>query len=69
MKKIFMLLLLALLIAGVTLPQWGSCELQAEVCSRWCGLRHYDSSVDAAACRAECVGKRVKCMMVSGGAK
>lgn len=67
MKKLLVVLLLAVVAAGVTLPLWASCDLQSEVCSRWCGIRHYDSSIKAAACRAECVGKRLSCLATAGG--
>ena len=67
MKKLLALLIVAAAIAGVTLPLWASCELQADVCSQWCGMRHYDSGIKAAACRAECVGDRLSCLAKQGG--
>lgn len=69
MKKLFGLLLLVLLAAGATFPLWASCDQKAEVCSRWCGIRHYDSTLKAAACRAECVGDRLNCLAKKGGIK
>lgn len=67
MKKLLALLIVVAAIAGVTLPLWGSCELQADVCSQWCGMRHYDSGIKAATCRAECVGDRLNCLVKEGG--
>lgn len=62
MKKLLALLLVVVAIGGVTLPLWASCDLQADVCSKWCGIRHYDSGIQAAACRAACVGDRLNCL-------
>lgn len=62
MKKMTLMLLVVTAIAGVTLPLWASCDLQADVCSKWCGIRHYDSGIQAAACRAACVGDRLNCL-------
>ena len=62
MKKLLLMIAAAVVIAGVTLPLWANCKTQAEVCSRWCGIRHYDSGMQAAACRAECVGKQLNCL-------
>lgn len=67
MKKLLALIVVVAAIAGITLPWWASCELQADVCSQWCGLRHYDSTIGAAACRAECVGDRLNCLAKEGG--
>lgn len=67
MKKLITLTIVILAIAGVTLPLWASCNLQADVCSQWCGIRHYDSGIKAAACRAECIGDRLSCLAEEGG--
>jgi hypothetical protein len=67
MKNLIMLLAAALLVAGATLPLWASCDLQGDVCSRWCGIRHYDSGIKAATCRAECVADRLGCLAAEGG--
>lgn len=67
MKKLVALIIVVAAIAGVTLPLWGSCNLQADVCSQWCGIRHYDSGIKAAACRAECVADKLSCMAEDGG--
>ncbi len=67
MKKMITLLFVALAVAAATLPLWASCDLQADVCSRWCGIRHYDSGIKAAACRAECIGDRLNCLAKQGG--
>lgn len=69
MKKLILLIIIVAAIAGVTLPLWGSCDLQSEVCSKWCGIRHYDSTLKAAACRAECVGEGLNCLAKQGGLK
>lgn len=67
MRRVLLLLLGVAAIAGVTLPLWASCDLQAEACSRWCGIRHYDSGIQAAGCRAECLGERLNCLAREGG--
>ena len=66
MNKMLGLLLVVAVIAGATFPLWASCDIKADICSRWCGIRHYDSGIKAAACRAECVGERFKCMAAEG---
>jgi hypothetical protein len=67
MKRLIALIIVVAAIAGATLPLWASCGVQAEVCSKWCGIRHYDSGIKAAACRAECVGARLNCLAKEGG--
>jgi hypothetical protein len=67
MKKLIVLVLAAAVVAALTLPLWGSCDLRADACSRWCGLRYYDSGIKAAACRAECVAERLSCLADEGG--
>jgi hypothetical protein len=69
MKKVLSLLIVVAAITGLTLPLWASCNLQAEVCSKWCGIRHYDSVFQAATCRAECLGDRLNCLAKQGGIK
>ena len=69
MKKIMGLLALVVLVGGATFPLWASCDITADVCSRWCGVRHYDSGIKAAACRAECVGERLSCLAKESGFK
>ncbi len=68
-KKLILIILAAAAIAGVTLPLWASCSLQADLCSRWCGIRYYDSGIKAATCRAECVGDRLNCLAKEGGVR
>jgi hypothetical protein len=67
MKRLILLGIAVVAIAGVTLPLWASCELRADVCSKWCGIRHYDSGIQAAGCRAECLGERLNCLAKEGG--
>jgi hypothetical protein len=67
MKRLITLVIVVAAIAGATLPLWASCNLRAEVCSNWCGIRHYDSGIQAAACRAECLGARLNCLAQEGG--
>ena len=69
MKNLIMLLAAVALIAAATLPLWASCNLKADVCSRWCGIRYYDSGIKAAACRAECIGERLNCLAKEGVAE
>ncbi len=67
MKKLITLVVVIGAIAGATLPLWASCDLQSDVCSQWCGLRHYDSDIKAASCRAGCVADRLSCLAKEGG--
>lgn len=62
------LLTIALLAAAVifTLPLWGSCDLNARVCSAWCGVRHLDSDIKTASCNARCESVRPRCLTDRG---
>ncbi|MDH5785675.1 MAG: hypothetical protein OEZ16_08720 [Chromatiales bacterium] len=66
MKKIMGLVLLIVVVAGATSPVWLSCDIKSDLCSRWCGIKHYDSTLNAAACRAECVGDKLNCLAKEG---
>jgi hypothetical protein len=67
MIKLIVLSLLIVVVAAFTLPYWGSCDLRGDVCSNWCGIRHFNSGIKAAACRAECVGERLNCLASEAG--
>lgn len=66
MKKLY-LIVVATLIAALTLPLWGSCDLNASACSSGCSLRHYGSDLRIAACKAECTTDRLRCLTSQGG--
>ena len=65
------LLTIALLAAAVifTLPLWGSCDLNARVCSAWCGVRHLDSDIKTASCNARCERDRLHCLTGRGASE
>lgn len=65
MKKVLIIVVLAI-VAFITLPLWGSCELNAKACSTWCRLRHFDSDVKTAACKARCATDRLRCLTEHG---
>jgi hypothetical protein len=60
LKKI--LVALVLLVAVVaTVPWWGSCDLNAQACSTWCNVKHLNSDMKAAGCRASCALDGARC--------
>lgn len=65
MKKIYIVIVL-MLVAGLTLPLWGSCDLNAKVCSSWCSIRHYSSDLKTASCKAGCTTDRLRCLTDQG---
>ncbi len=67
MIRLIIISIFVVVVALVTVPLWGSCGLQADICSNWCGVRHINSDIKVAACRAECVTKRLACMAKEGG--
>ncbi|MCW8828732.1 MAG: hypothetical protein OQK94_06720 [Gammaproteobacteria bacterium] len=65
MKKILIVIAVAA-VAIVTLPLWGSCDLNAKVCSGWCEVRHFNAELKAAGCRARCSTDRLRCLAGGG---
>lgn len=65
MKKLYLFIVVTL-IAAVTLPLWGSCDLNAKACSSWCEVRHYGSDLRIATCKAECTTDRLRCLTNQG---
>lgn len=68
MKKL-LLIGIVLVVAGVTLPLWGSCDLNAKACSAWCSARHFNSDVKTAACKAQCTTDKLSCLANKGAQK
>jgi hypothetical protein len=65
MKKALLIAVLAI-VAIATLPLWGSCELNAKACSGWCTVRHFNSDVRSAGCKANCTTERLHCLTRRG---
>lgn len=65
MKKGLIVVVVAV-IAAVTLPLWGSCDLNAKACSGWCSIRHFNSDVKTASCKARCSTDRLRCLTSEG---
>ena len=65
MKKL-LLILVVLVVAGATLPLWGSCDLNAKACSAWCSVRHFNSDVKTAGCKARCTTDKLSCLADKG---
>jgi len=65
MKKVLLIVVLAA-IAIATLPLWGSCELNAKACSSWCTIRHFNSDLKSASCKANCTTDRLRCLTSKG---
>jgi hypothetical protein len=65
MKKLFLVVVLAV-VAVATLPLWGSCDLNAKACSAWCSVRHFNSDVKTAGCKARCTADKLSCLADKG---
>jgi hypothetical protein len=65
MKKVLLILIVAG-IAAVTLPLWGSCDLNAKACRSWCSVRHFNSDMKTAACQARCTSDELSCLANQG---
>lgn len=66
MKKLYLIAVVTI-IAALTLPLWGSCDLNASACDSWCDVRHYGSDLRIASCKAECATDRLRCLTRQGG--
>lgn len=60
MKKVF-IALLALGAAFATVPLWGSCDLNADACSAWCRMKHFNSDSKTFGCRVSCSMEQASC--------
>lgn len=65
MKKL-VLLVAVIVIVLATVPLWGGCDLNAKVCTSLCSVRHYDSDMKAAGCRARCRTDQLSCLAKKG---
>lgn len=60
MKKIGAVVLLLVAVAA-TVPWWGGCDLNAQICRAGCGVKNFNSDVKTAGCRASCYLESAKC--------
>lgn len=65
MKKLYIIVVVAL-VAVLTLPLWGSCDLNAKACGSWCSVRHSGHDLRIASCKAECSTDRLRCLTNQG---
>lgn len=65
MKKILLAAGVAV-IAVVTVPLWGGCDLNAKLCSSWCAVRHFNAEVKEAGCNARCSTEHLSCLADKG---
>jgi len=65
MRKILLLVAL-LIVGGITLPLWGSCDLNQRACATWCKVRHFNAEVQRAACLARCTTEKSRCLLQEG---
>lgn len=61
MKKVIIVLLLLVAVGVATVPLWGGCDLNARVCTTWCEIKHLNSDMKAAGCRARCAMEQARC--------
>lgn len=67
MIKVLVVVLVLGVAAVITMPLWASCKLQSQACGQWCGVKHFNADIKAAACRAECVAEKLVCLAEEGG--
>ncbi len=51
-----------LLVAFITAPLWGGCDFNSSLCQTWCEVRHMNSGVEEATCKASCLADKLSCM-------
>jgi len=61
LKLLLIILLLAVVAVG-TIPLWGSCDLKHQACTTICEVRHLDSDVNRASCKARCAVEKAGCL-------
>jgi len=50
------------LVAFVSAPLWGGCDLNEDLCQTWCDVRYSDSAIQKGTCKASCVTDRLGCL-------
>lgn len=61
-RRVLVAAVFAAVIALVTFPYWGSCDLKYRTCAFSCDVRHRNEGIKKAACRAECYTRKVACI-------
>lgn len=60
--KIAAIAVFLLVVAVLTAPMWGGCDFNETICSNWCELRHMNSELKTAACKASCAADKLSCL-------
>ena len=50
------------IVASLSAPTWGGCGFNETLCSGWCEVRHFDSELKQASCRAGCATDKLVCL-------
>ncbi len=61
-RKVLVAAFLAAVIAVVTFPYWGTCDMQYRACALSCDVRQRSDGIKKAACRAECYTRKIACI-------
>ena len=49
-------------IAYLTMSIWASCDLRRQTCTTVCEVRHMDSDLKKAGCKASCTSDNIACV-------
>ena len=60
--KLIVIALAILLVAILTAPLWGGCNITYSLCSSWCEIKHFNSSFKSTACKGSCAADKVACL-------
>lgn len=60
MKQVI-IIVLSLVAIVATIPLWGSCSLNADLCNSWCNIKHFNSDAKTFGCRARCSVENATC--------
>lgn len=60
--KIIAIVAAVLIVAILTAPFWGGCQITNTLCSTWCDIRHFNSTFKSTACKGSCAADKMACL-------
>jgi len=60
--KIIFAAIFILMAAVLSAPLWGGCNLNYQLCSGWCEIRHFNSSFERVSCKGSCSVDKLACL-------
>ena len=60
--KLIIILLAVGIVAVLTAPVWGGCDINYKLCSGWCDIRYFNSSFEATVCKGGCGADKLACL-------